>query len=126
MPALPAGLVAQHSALAALIADVRAAHARGASWEDLAKKLDILVATVTEHFVSEEREMSQAHYPMLVEHAKNHETFLRRLKILRAECDKRETELMAVFMDLLENWFKNHERTADELVLEHLASQQKN
>ena len=121
MPALPAGIVAQHSALAALITDVRAAHARGASWEELAKKLDQLVATVTEHFQSEEQEMAKARYPLLVEHAKNHETFLRRLRILREECDRRETELMSVFMDLLENWFKNHERTADELVLEHLA-----
>jgi hemerythrin-like metal-binding protein len=121
MPALPAGIVAQHSALAALISDVRAAHARGATWEDLAKRLDALVATVKEHFDSEEQEMAQARYPLLVEHAKNHETFLRRLRILREECDRRESELMAVFMDLLENWFKNHERSADELVIEYLA-----
>ena len=121
MPGLPAGIVAQHSALAALISEVRGAHSRGASWDELAKMLDQLVAIVTEHFESEEQEMTQARYPMLDEHRKNHETFLRRLKILRAECDRRETELMAVFMDLLENWFKNHERTADELVLEYLS-----
>jgi hemerythrin len=60
---------------------------------------------------------------MLVEHRKNHETFLRRLRILRAECDRRETELMSVFMDLLDNWFKNHERTADGLLLDYLAKQ---
>jgi hemerythrin len=119
--ALPKGILAQHGALAALIADVRKAHAEGATWDDLARMLDQLIATVREHFASEEEEMAQARYPILVEHRVNHETFLRRLLILREECERRETELMAVFMDLLENWFKNHERTADELVLNYLA-----
>ena len=28
---------------------------------------------------------------------------------------------MSVFMDLLDNWFKNHERTADGLLLDYLS-----
>ncbi len=85
--------------------------------------LDALIDTVREHFEDEERQMQDAKFPMLEEHRKNHETFLRRLHVLREECDRRETELMSVFMDLLDNWFKNHERTADGLVLEYLAGQ---
>jgi hemerythrin len=122
MPTLPEGIVAQHHELASLIKGVRRAHAEGASWENLARMLDALMDTVAAHFESEERDMELAKYPLLEEHRKNHETFLRRLKILREECDRRETELMSVFMDLLDNWFKNHERTADGLVLEYLAS----
>ena len=121
MPALPVGIIAQHGVLASLIKDVRQAHARGASWEELARRLDHLIETVREHFESEEQDMEHASYPLLAEHRKNHETFLRRLHVLREECDRRETELMSVFMDLLDNWFKNHERTADGLVLEYLA-----
>lgn len=115
------GIVAEHGELAALISEVRKSHAQGATWDELARMLDELVETVRTHFESEENQMERAAYPLLVEHRKNHETFLRRLRILRAECDRRETELMSVFMDLLDNWFKNHERTADELLLEYLA-----
>ena len=123
MSALPAGIVAQHSEIARLIAEVRRSHAQGASWDALARMLDGLIEVVRQHFESEQDEMKNASYPLLVEHSANHDTFLRRLRVLRAECDRRETELMSVFMDLLDNWFKNHERTADQLVLDHLASQ---
>jgi hemerythrin-like metal-binding protein len=116
-------IVAEHGELAALISKVRKSHAQGATWDDLARMLDELVETVRSHFEAEEKQMEKATYPLLVEHAKNHETFLRRLQILRAECDRRETELMSVFMDLLDNWFKNHERTADGLLLEYLEKQ---
>jgi len=120
MAATQKGIVAEHGELAALISSVRKSHAAGATWDELARMLDELVETVRAHFESEEKQMEKAAYPLLAEHANNHETFLRRLRILRAECDRRETELMAVFMDLLDNWFKNHERTADELLLEYL------
>jgi hemerythrin-like metal-binding protein len=123
MVAVNRGIVDEHTELAALISSVRRSHAAGASWEDLARMLDELVATVRAHFTSEEQQMERAAYPMLVEHRKNHETFLRRLLILREECDRQQTELMAVFMDLLDNWFKNHERTADGLLLEYLSKQ---
>jgi hemerythrin-like metal-binding protein len=123
MVAVQKGIVDEHTALAALITAVRRNHAAGATWEALARELDALVETVRAHFESEEQQMEKAGYPMLVEHRKNHETFMRRLLILRAECDRQETELMAVFMDLLDNWFKNHERTADGLLLEYLEKQ---
>jgi len=116
------GIVSEHGEIAALIAEVRRKHDDGADWADLARMLDSLVATVTMHFESEEKAMEQAGYPLLAEHAANHATFVRRLQVLRAECDRRETELMAIFMDSVENWFKNHERTADGLVLDYLAA----
>ena len=121
MPALQRSIVDEHSALASMIAHVRHVHAKGATWEELARHFDELIAAVSAHFESEERNMAEVTYPQIVEHRTNHETFLRRLRMLRAECDRRETELMAVFMDMLENWFKNHERTADELLLKYIS-----
>lgn len=122
MMSLSEGIVAQHGEIAALIKELREAHAAGASWTDLAQRLDRLIGVVHEHFEGEQHAMNGASYPLLVEHSQNHDTFLRRLGVLRAECDRRETELMSVFMDLLDNWFKNHERTADQLVLDYLAT----
>jgi len=121
MRTLPEGILAQHGELSSLIAGVRQAHAQGASWPDLARMLDGLIETVQAHFDSEEGEMARVAFPMLDEHRANHDTFVRRLQVLRAECDRRETELMALFMDMLDNWFKNHERTADQHVLDYLA-----
>lgn len=103
-----------------MVAGVRAAHAAGVDWDALAEKIDEVLEVVHEHFEHEEREMKRAAYPRLEEHALAHQTFLRRLKVVRAECERRETELMALFTELLESWFKNHERTADRHVLEYL------
>ena len=104
MSALERGIIGEHGEIASLIANLRRRHAEGLAWTELALLLDQLVATVASHFESEEKAMAKTGYPGLDEHRANHETFLRRLRVLRDECDRRETELMAVFMDLLENW----------------------
>lgn len=117
---MPDGILAQHGLLREMVSGVRAAHAAGVGWEALAEKVDEVLEVVREHFEHEEREMKRAAYPRLDEHALAHQTFLRRLVVVRAECERRETELMALFTELLENWFKNHERTADRHVLEYL------
>ena len=70
MVAVHKGIVDEHTELAALISSVRRSHATGASWEDLARMLDELVATVRSHFASEEQQMERAAYPMLAEHRK--------------------------------------------------------
>jgi hemerythrin-like metal-binding protein len=114
-------IVDQHLELATLVGTVRKAHAAGATWEEMAAHFDEAIAKVSAHFEREELDMTLITYPHLVEHRTNHETFLRRLRLLRSECDRRESELMAVFMDMLENWLKNHERTADDLLLRYMA-----
>ena len=119
-PTFPDGILSQHAHLAKGVADLRQAEADGASWADLAWRLDDLVERVRLHFASEEDEMQRSGYPKLAEHRQHHATFLRRLTVLRAECDEQQTELMSSFVKSLETWLKNHERTADKDVLEFL------
>ncbi len=117
---LPEGMIAQHHHLREMVASVRKAHSEGVDWDVLAKRLDAIIDVVHEHFTSEEKEMEAGKYPRLHEHSIAHQTFLRRLKVARAECERRETELMGLVTELLENWFLHHERTADAHVLEFL------
>lgn len=119
-PTFPDGILAQHAHVSKMVAGLRRAHAEGASWPELASKLDELLESVRWHFRSEEDEMEREGYPRLAEHRDHHRTFMRRLDLLRAECDRRQTELMATLTKSLENWFANHERTADKDVLEFL------
>jgi hemerythrin-like metal-binding protein len=119
-PPLPTGILEQHGHIATLIGELHTAHDAGVAWDELAHKLDRVLEDVRGHFEHEEAEMAKAGYPKLDEHQSAHNTFLRRLLVLRRECDRRETELMGMFIELLENWFKNHERTADAQVLKFL------
>lgn len=116
----PDGILSQHAHLAKGVVGLRQAHAEGATWSDLASRLDELVDAVRMHFASEEEEMERGGYPKIAEHRLLHATFLRRLLVLRAECDERHTELMSSLVKSLETWLKNHERTADREVLEFL------
>ena len=61
--------------------------------------------------------MELSRYPRFAEHQSLHRTFMKRLEALRVECDRRETELMSVFIELLESWFKTHESPADKAAL---------
>lgn len=120
IPTLPDGVAAQHGHLSASIHGLRHAHAAGHAWEELAAAIDELMADVQKHFEYEELLMERAHYPRLEQHRNQHSSFLRRLIALRAECDRRETELMGVLVELLEAWFKSHEQTADRHAMEYL------
>ncbi|MBK7580408.1 MAG: hemerythrin family protein [Myxococcales bacterium] len=120
IPTLPDGVSAQHGHLSASIHRLRHAHAAGEQWEELARLLDRLVQDVAEHFEHEELLMERGKYPAFEQHRNQHGSFLRRLTALRAECERRETELMGVLCELLEAWFKSHEETADRLALEFL------
>lgn len=92
---------------------LRSAHEAGAAWEDLLRAIDAIIERFRGHFADEQAAMVAHTYPGLDEHEAEHAMFLRRLQVLRAECDRRETELMATFIDLLTGWLKNHERTED-------------
>ncbi|MCC6666048.1 MAG: hemerythrin family protein [Polyangiaceae bacterium] len=120
IPTLPDGVAAQHGVLAASIRKVRHAHATGGPWEDLALLIDQLIGEVRGHFEYEELVMERGGYPELEQHRSMHASFLRRLVALRAECERRESELMGVLVELLESWFKSHEQTADRRAAEFL------
>lgn len=120
MPTLPDGVAAQHGHLAASIRRLRHVHAAGGQWEDLTEQVDKLLSEVAGHFEHEELLMERGAYPELEQHRSMHSSFLRRLTALRAECDRRESELMGVLVELLESWFKNHEQTADRAAAQFL------
>lgn len=110
---LPDGIAAQHGHLVELIRQLRAAHAAGTGWEELAGMLDTLLHDFDEHFSYEELIMDRGGYPRLDEHKAQHAAFLGKVHALRRECDRRETELMGVLVELLETWLRNHEKSAD-------------
>lgn len=75
--------------------------------------LDELLRDFEEHFSYEELIMDRGLYPRIDEHRAEHAAFLRKVEALRRECDRRETELMGVLVELLETWLRNHEKSSD-------------
>ena len=117
---LPEGIAAQHEHFSTVLHDLKHAHDSGENWHTLAAMVDQLIIDVREHFEQEEELMAKGGYPDLSEHRGHHETFLRRLQVLRAELDRKETELISVITELLARWFQEHERTADRAMLSYL------
>jgi hemerythrin len=120
-PTLPDGIAAQHGQLLGTLRALRTSWASGAGWDAVTAELDQLVRHFREHFELEELLMQRGAYPRLEEHQQQHAGFLRRLEALRGECERRETELMGVLIELLEAWFRSHEQHADRPAIEYLA-----
>ncbi len=114
----PDGILAQHVLVAKLIEALREAQTQHSP--ELAAKIDEVLDAVRQHFASEEDHMQRYGYPKLDAHRQQHETFLRRLVVLRGECQSGDPELIKMFAESLEAWFRTHERTADEEVLSFL------
>jgi hemerythrin len=112
-PEFPDKVSAQHGHLATLIGGLRRAHDNGESWDALAAYLDRLLADVRHHFAAEEAVMEAAGYDRLDDHRNEHEIFMRRLEVVRVECERKETDLMPLLTEMLDNWFKRHEETWD-------------
>jgi hemerythrin-like metal-binding protein len=117
---LPDGVTAQHEHFSVVLEDLKRAHDSGENWHTLAAMVDQLIIDVREHFEQEEELMAKGGYPDLSEHRGHHETFVRRLQVLRAELDRKETELISVITELLAKWFHEHERTADRAMMSFL------
>lgn len=117
---MPDGLLAQHAYVASLVAALREAHAEGDRRDGVTTRIDEVLGAVREHFASEEEQMRRYGYPGLEAHHQQHETFLRRLTVLRGESDHGDAELLTMFVESLEQWLYRHEHTADEAVLRFL------
>ncbi len=112
-PDLPEALGAQHGHIADMVRGLRRAHDAGEPWSALRTYLDRLLGDVGQHFAREEAAMESAKCADLDAHKNEHQVFLRRLVIVRAECDRKETELMPLLTEMLDNWFSHHEDTWD-------------
>ena len=117
---MPDGVSAQHGHLTASIQQLRYLYAAGVGWAEISVVLDRMIDDVRLHFDHEETEMYRGGYPRLEEHRQLHITFLGRLAALRSECERRQTELLGVLLELLESWLRGHESTADRDAMEFL------
>ncbi len=110
---LPEAISAQHGYIASMVTGLRRLHDAGEPWSSLAAYINRLLRDVREHFAREEAVMAAARYERLAGHREEHERFMRRLEVVRLECDRKETELMPLLTEMLDNWFKHHEETWD-------------
>jgi hemerythrin len=119
-PTFPDGILAQHAYVAKLVATLRDARTNGAPTPDVATRIDEVLEAVRAHFLSEEEQMQKYGYPKIDAHRQQHETFTRRLVVLRAECKSGDPDLVSMFLESLEHWFAAHEQNADADVLAFL------
>jgi hemerythrin-like metal-binding protein len=116
----PDGILAQHAYVTELVGTLREAQKSGALPADLMTRIEEVLDAVRMHFASEEEQMRRYGYPKLATHSQQHETFLRRLMVLRAECKGGDADLITMFAESLEHWLTAHEHTADHDVLAFL------
>jgi len=121
-PTFPDDPSVQHGHLARLLARLKETVAAGAEAGEVCQALAVLVADVRQHFDSEEYSMDRAEYPLRDEHRERHAKFLHHLESVRAECGKEERGLAPAVAEQLENWFFDHEQTADAELLSYLRS----
>lgn len=117
---LPDTVSAQHGQLFGAIRSLRETWESGSGWEGLSAGLDLVARRFRDHFDYEELLLQRNAYPRLDEHRQQHVAFLRRLETLRDECERRETQLMGVLIELLEAWFRSHEQHADRPAIAYL------
>ena len=121
-PTFPDDPSVQHSHLARLL--LRLKHVASASNEpkEVSAMLDMLIVDVRQHFAAEEHTMERAEYPAIEEHRERHSKFVHHLERLQAECAERGGGLAPAVAEQLENWFNDHEQTADAELLSFLGT----
>lgn len=103
----------QHADLTAHVEAARELLLEGAEWEAMAAALDRSLRSLAEHFSDEEALMNANTYARATEHATQHAGILERVRVLRRQCDARETELVPVLLDYLKGALERHEATSD-------------
>lgn len=103
----------QHTALSEHVDAARELLLEGAEWAALAEALDRALRSLAEHFADEEALMNANVFPRATEHATQHAGILERVRVLRRQCDARETELVPVLLDYLKGALERHEATSD-------------
>ena len=121
-PTYPEDPSTHHPRLAQLIRELKSVAASGASGEEQAKRLDTLLVELRYHFDAEEGAMERARYPLIEEHRDHHAKFITHVEAVCRECSERTTGLIPSVIEQLENWFFDHEQTADAELLSFLRS----
>lgn len=111
----------QHARLAQHISAVRHSLDQGGKWADLALQLDDLIGVLSEHFGDEESLMLTREYPVTAEHKQQHAAILQRVRTLRGQCEKGQSELAPVLLDFIQHSLERHEGTADQAFEQFIA-----
>jgi len=119
-PTFPDDLAAQHAHLERLLVELREHASQGASGVDLCKLLDSLATDVGDHFAAEEQLMERGGYPHLEQHRDQHEKFLSHIDSLVRDCSQRTAGLPRSIIQQLEDWYHDHQHTADAEALRFL------
>jgi hemerythrin len=119
-PTFPDDVAAQHAHLARLLVELRERASHGATGGDLCKLLDSLATDVADHFAAEEKLMERGGYPHLDQHREQHAKFLSHIETLTRDCAQRTAGLHRSIIQQLEDWYHDHQHTADAEALRFL------
>lgn len=112
-PTFPDDPSVQHGHLATSLSQLRRVVQAGSEPGVVCELMDRLLGDLRLHFAAEEHAMERGEYPQLEEHRERHHKFLRHVEAVRADCADRSKGLSPVVAEQLENWFHDHEQTAD-------------
>jgi len=88
----------------------------GAPPEKLIPSVRALLAAAEEHFAHEERLMSQARYPLLNWHKRQHETVRNAARPLARRIEAGDRQAVKELLEFLSRWMKDHVAVADRMM----------
>lgn len=105
----------QHRGLMDSLATLITAMEEGCATDEVLRLMDFLDEYVVNHFHDEEQAMSRYAYPEMVEHLKEHTTYIERLAALRDSLSAGGTteSFIAEVRESVVEWFKNHIQSRD-------------
>ena len=104
----------EHSELIALINDLHAMLARGATQDQVVETLGEIYAQIAAHFALEEKIMRERGYDQYREHKEDHERLLDEIcDIMDRYEDEADPNYDAVLSERLREWFTAHFKTKD-------------
>lgn len=121
-PTFPDDPSVQHSHLARLLLRLKNVVVASNDPKEVVTMLEVLIVDVRLHFAAEEHTMERAEYPAIEEHRERHAKFVHHLETLQAECGTRGSGMAPAVAEQLENWFHDHEQTADAELLSFMAT----
>jgi hemerythrin-like metal-binding protein len=99
---------AQHKRMVGFINDLQAAMLSRQGDDVLRTMFEVLTEYAGTHFDLEERLMSQAGYPALARHRKEHKRFARKVVALRDKYRRSRLSISVEVLDFLRQWLDSH------------------
>lgn len=91
------------------------------NYDEIVRAIDELTDYTIYHFDYEEKLMTERNYPDLEEHAKEHNTFIDKLKALQdQDIDTYQTKITIELLDFVAKWVSSHILDTDKNYVSHL------